>query len=416
MSVAAALMALTLVLMNQYIPSYLFQDRFLFFHPTNIADARTVLRTVADTALAVIGVVFSITLVPLTIASTQYGSIILRSFLRDRGTQTVLGAYSATTFYCLFLLLGLRNATNPIVDLPVSIALYMLVISLIMLLYFFHHIADSLQAAAIVEQLSKELESIIEKPRRARGSSILKQSQDEDTVRRTVKQEGRSVTSTREGYIRAIDFTGLMRIATERKLVLYLTRAPGDFVSRGDQLLLAWPNPHDERFETTINRAYYLGKNRTLFQDPEYGIYLIVIIAVRALSPAINDPSTPVFCLDRLGSALSMLAEREHEWPFPNTYDEDNQLRLIVDFVTFERLVNMAFNMIREYGSGSAELLMKILDTIMMVANRTKSEDQRQVLLVHARLIDDSRLGLPSDYDKQRVHARFDEVVSALEH
>jgi len=413
MSLLAAITAVVLVSVNQFIPSYWYQDKFFIFSTTSIADARNVLNAVADTALAIIGVVFSITLVPLTIASSQYGSIVLRSFLRDRGTQIVLGAYSATTFYCLFLLLRLRNVTLvSVLDLPLSIALYMLIISLMMLLYFFHHVADSLQASAVVEQVSRELESIIEETPPSEKDALLKYSQDLETARRTVMHEGYSVTSTRKGYIRAIDFNRLMRVATERKLVLHLTCSPGDFVGRGDPLLLVSPTQPDEEFRTTINRAYFLGRNRTLFQDPEFGIYLIVIIAVRALSPAINDPYTPVLCLNRLGSALSILAE--HDIPFPHSFDRDGKLRLIVEHVTFDRLVGVSFNMIREYGRGSTEVLLQMLDTIKSVANHVHSENQRQVLLMHARLIDDSRLGLSSDYDKQRVHNSFEELVLQL--
>src|SRR5208337_1618060 len=129
MTLLAAVLALTMFWVDQAIPNNLLQDKWYIFHPETIAETRTVLNTIADTSLGVIGVVFSITLVPLSITSTQYGSIVLRSFLRDRGTQFVLGAYSATTFYCLFLLMGLRNANNDTaIQFSVSVGIYMLII------------------------------------------------------------------------------------------------------------------------------------------------------------------------------------------------------------------------------------------------------------------------------------------------
>src|SRR5208283_78070 len=162
MTLLAAVLALTMFWVDQAIPNNLLQDKWYIFHPETIAETRTVLNTIADTSLGVIGVVFSITLVPLSITSTQYGSIVLRSFLRDRGTQFVLGAYSATTFYCLSLLMSLRNATDQTGQLSVTVAVSMLLSSLLMLLYFFHHVADSLQASAVVEQVSRELEQVIQ--------------------------------------------------------------------------------------------------------------------------------------------------------------------------------------------------------------------------------------------------------------
>jgi uncharacterized membrane protein len=405
MTLLAALSALVLLWVNQVIPNYLLQDKWYIFHPESITEARNVLTNIADTSLAVIGVVFSITLVPLSIASTQYGSIVLRTFLRDRGTQFVLGAYTATTFFCLFFLMGLRSTSNQTsLRLPVTVAVYMLLVSLLLLLYFFHHVADSLQASTVIEQVSKELEEVIEESySTGEPTAPSAPQQGDEAIRQEVLRDGEVITSTREGYVRAIDYKELMKMSTKRKLVLCLKCLPGDFVGHSDQLLLAWPSPLDKHVTLTANRAYILGKNRTLFQDPEFGIYLIVIIAVRALSPAINDAITPVLCLDRLGAALSMLAVRPTLSPY--YYDKGNQLRIMTTQVSFQRLVDMAFNLIREYGRANAEVLMKMLETIKTVTAHTHSPTQREVLLKHATLIEhDSHIGLPSEYDQQRVH------------
>ncbi len=177
--------------------------------------------------------------------------------------------------------------------------------------------------------------------------------------------------------------------------------------------MLAWPGPLDERAASSVNRAYLLGSNRTLYQDAEYGIAIIVTIAVRALSPAINDPVTPAMCLNRIGAALGMLAERIN--PPPYFCDKDNQLRIIGDPVSFERLVGVSFNMIREYGRGNAEVLMKMLEIIRFVSAHARTEAQRRVLLKHAALVEhDSHIGLVSDYDQQRVKDTYDEALKAI--
>ena len=420
MTLLAAVLALTLFWVEQTIPNYLLQNllqnKWYIFPPVSITEARGELNSIADTSLGVVGVVFSITLVPLSITSTQYGSIVLRSFLRDRGTQFVLGAYTSTTFYCLFLLLALANVSNQTVQLPVTIAFYMLAASLLLLIYFFHHVADSLQSSTVVEQVSREVEQVIEQEYpldNARAS--FDHQRAEELIRHTALngEVGELVTSNQEGYVRAIDYDQLIHIASEYKLILRIECLPGDFVSRGDPLLIAWPRPLDKRMRLLANRAYMLGKNRTLFQDTEFGIYLIVIIAVRALSPAINDPNTPVLCLNRLGAVLGMLAERQRRSPY--YYDKDGQLRLISDSVSFERLAGVAFDMIREYGRTNAEILINMLETIKSVTAHTHSDTERRVLLKHAALIEhDSHIGLPSDYDQQRVHESYDETVRAI--
>lgn len=412
MTLAAAVLAFVMFKVDQTIPNSLLQGKWYLFHPLSTEDARAILNTVADTSLGVAGVVFSITLVPLTITSTQYGSIVLRGFLRDRGTQFVLGAYTATTFYCLFLILGLAGAGNQTIEVSVTLAFYLLSISLLLLIYFFHHVADSMQASTIIEKLSEELRHSIEEcyPLQKPASSLDDQY-TEELIRQATQSDGEVTTSDREGYVRAIDYGYLIQTASEHNLILRMERLPGDFVSRGDPLLTAWPNTQGNKMRPFTNRAYMLGKNRTLFQDTEYAFYLIVTIAVRALSPAINDSYTPFLCLDRLGAALETLAERQD--PAQYYFDKNNHLRLINRAVSFERLVGVAFNLIREYGRENAEILIKMLNTIKSVAAHTHSDSQREILLKHATLID-SDIALASGYDRQRVHDAYDETVRAI--
>jgi len=414
MTVLAAVFALVLFWVDQTIPINFLQDKWYIFRAENIAEARSVLTTIASVSLSVIGVVFSITLVPLSITATQYGSIVLRIFLRDRGTQWVLGAYTSTTFYCLFLLLALRTAgSDAAMQLSVSVAIYMFIISLLMLLYFFHHVADSLQAASVVRIISEELEDVIKQEYSLPPAKFDARQNEVSELRQKLLNEGKGVESTGEGYVRAIDYNKLVDIATKRKMVLNLKCLSGDFVSWGDRLLTIWPGQGSEQMISTVNRAYMLGRNRTLFQDTEYGIILIAIIAVRALSSAINDPYTPRLCLDRLGAALGMLAERAT----PQSYylDRNDQIRIITQPVSFARLVDVAFNMIREYGRGNAEVLMHMLATIKVVSDHTHSDDQKKALLKHAKLIEhDSRIGLPSKYDQQRVHDSYKETLQAI--
>ena len=415
MSLLGAVLAMILYWISQTVPTPFLQQSWYLHPPLSVDEARAALTTIAETTIGVIGVVFSITLVPLTIASSQYGSIIMRSFMRDRATQLVLGAYGTTTFYSMVLVAIIPTTTallNP--GWPVAAAFYMLLLNLVILFYFIHHVADSLQAATVIEEISNELEEVIKKDRSlAKETDTSDPRQDEANLARdNILREGRAVASTGEGYVRAIDYGKLMHIAVKCKCVLYLSRQSGDFVSRGDQLLLARP-PLNKSSTSTASGAYLLGRNRTLYQDPEYGIYNLVTIAVRALSHAINDPVTPVMCLNRIGSSLGMLAERVN--PSPYFCDKDNQLRIVCNPVSFERLVGVAFNMIREYGRGNAEVLMKMLETIKRVTLHAKSNDQRKVLLKHATLIErDSRIGLASEYDQQRVREIYDETLKTI--
>jgi uncharacterized membrane protein len=418
MVLCSVFFAILLSKVDQSLPNAILANKWYIYNADPSA-VHSILLNIAGTALGVVGVVFSITLVPLTIASSQYGPILLRSFLRDLPTQIVLGTYSATIAFCIFVAMGLPSNLNsdtiPLISVTFAILLFL--ISLAMLLYFFHHVADGLQASSIIARVGKEIEQEIRYESASSGPIDIpdKARIEYEKLRSTVMLEGQVVKATGSGYIRAVDFDELMKIAVKNNLIFYLKRIAGDFLVPGDMLLLAWPNPDEESsLIENINRAYMLGTNRTILQDVEFGMIQLVTIAVRALSPAINDPITPAMCLNRLGVSLSLLAENN----LPSSYYIDNtqKLRVIVDPVSFDRLAGVSFNLIRQYGRSNADVLLSMLKTIATVAFHTHSDLDRKVLLQHAKLIqEDSFVALPSEYDKQRVRDGYNETLKAIE-
>jgi uncharacterized membrane protein len=187
----------------------------------------------------------------------------------------------------------------------------------------------------------------------------------------------------------------LINIARKYKLILYLKKLPGEFISSGNPLLVAWsPMPFD--FASIIgkaNKAYFLGSSRTLIQDVRFGISLLVVVASRALSPAVNDPVTPLLCLDRIEAILSKYMERGAQSPY--YYDKNHNLRVISDPVDFKHLIHFSFDSIRQYGRGTAEVLLRMLRVIETISPHVSTESDREVLLQYAQLIaSDSRIGL----------------------
>lgn len=417
MTIASMILAILLLRIDQQIPNALLDGKWYIFH-IDSSSARSILINIAGTALGVIGVVFSITLVPLTIAASQYGPILIRSFLRDTTTQVVLGTYSSTIGFCVVVLMSFQsdpdNSNVPLIS--VTFATLMFLISLGMLLYFFHHVAEGLQASKIIANVGNEIEKEIRLERTFPKSpeNLSELREDEEKLRSTAIQHGKAVLATKSGYVRAIDYDELLEIAEKNDVIFYLKHLAGDFIFQGDQLLLAWPTSHDvSELSALINKSYILGDNRTIQQDIEYGITSLVIIASRALSPAINDPVTPAMCLNRLGVALSMLAESRPKSSYH--YDNAQRLRVIADPVSFEHVVGLSFNLIRQYGSCNADVMISILKTINSVAAHAHTGTEKDILLQHAQLaLDDSDVSLFSSYDKQRVRHAYDEALKSI--
>lgn len=206
-----------------------------------------------------------------------------------------------------------------------------------------------------------------------------------------------------------------MKLAIEHNLLLRLEHRPGNFIASGNHLVKVWPN---ERFEKglgeKINDAFIFGAQRLRLQDVEFAIDQLVEIALRALSPGINDPFTAMACVDRLGVALARLAERQI--PSGYRYDDENKLRLMADSVTFEGLVETAFNQIRQYGRSSVAVTIRLLETIAVIAAHTHIQTEREALRRQAKMIKQgSDEAIPEERDRQDVEESYQIVDRILE-
>jgi uncharacterized membrane protein len=311
--------------------------------------ASAVLGAIAGSMITIAGVVFSLTLLALSLASQQFGPRLLRNFMRDRANQVVLGTFIATFLYCLLVLRTIRRADDAafVPHLSVTLGVLFAIASLGVLIYFVHHVAVSIQADELVSVVGTELLQSIDRlfPEHIGGEIHGCRDGDPD-LPATFAREACPVVAREDGYLQLVDSDDLMTVAKEHDLVLQLHYRPGHYIVAGSPLLRAWPAQQlDEGIRNRINGAFILGGERTSTQDIEYVIGQLVEIAVRALSPGVNDPFTAITCVDRLGSALHRLAQRE--MPSPQRYDDEHKLRVVAPATSFAALLDAAFNQIR---------------------------------------------------------------------
>ena len=380
--------------------------------------AREVLSAIASSMITVAGVAFSVTIVALTLASQQFGPRLLRNFMRDTGNQVVLGTFIATFTYCLIVLRTIRSGESEYVpNISVSIAMFLALASLGVLIYFIHHVAVSIQAPEVIGLVGRDLDNSIErlfpeKLGRPPGPD------QEDRSAAMIKEFGGqadAVLSQRSGYLQSIDTERLMKIATERDLVLLLKYRPGDFLFELGELVKSKPRGRiDDQIADEIQKAFLVGTQRTHLQDLEFSVEQLVEVAVRALSPGINDPFTAINCIDRIAAALCLLAQRS--FPSVFRYDEQRNLRVIARSIDFSGIVNAAFDPIRQYGRSSAQVTIRLLEAIAMVATCARREEDRKALLDQALMIErGSQDGLFEERDRADVSQRFSAVIQALQ-
>ncbi|MEA5504641.1 DUF2254 domain-containing protein [Halotia wernerae UHCC 0503] len=379
--------------------------------------ARAVLSAIAGSMMSVTATAFSITIVALQLASANFGPRILRNFMRDTGNQIVLGTFIGTFIYSLLVLRTIygKDYSLFVPHLAVTVGLILAIISIGVLIYFIHHASTIIQASHVIESVSRDLDKAIERlfPKKI-GFNPPEYKLHLGEIPPAFELQAYLIRANSNGYLQAVDHQKLIKIAIKHNLLIEIKSRPGKFVFQGNELAMAWPGERvNQKLTQQIEQVFIVGRERTEQQDVAFPINQLVEIALRALSPGINDPFTAVRCVDRLCAGLCHLVQKE--FPSPYRYDDDNKLRVIAEPITFEKLVNDAFNQIRQYGRSDVAVTIRLLEAITTVANYTYNPQDREVLRRHADMIErGSQEGLPEKKDCQDVQEQYHKALQAL--
>lgn len=391
----------------------------IFLHFANHDNIRTVLSVCATSVLGVAGVSFSITIASLTLASQQYGSRLLRNFMQDRFNQVVLGIFIGTFLYSVSVLQFTSSmeaeGIRPIISMTTLMAL--MIISLLALVLFIHHIAMSIQANSIIKSVDDELRShlLIAFPEEIIEEPLFLQA----SVRQPAldfEADGKHIYAKVSGYLVGIDYQRLMTLAQDHNLVINLPVKSGQFITQGHviaQYLHGSGITEKDGIEDKIRNALMTGQSQTPVQDPEFAIRQLVEVAVRALSSGINDPFTAITCVDRLGDNIAFLMCRQ--FPAPQRFDEDGQIKLQLKVVDFQGVVDVSFNQVRQHGKTDIAVIIKLLMTLATLAKQVKTKEQATAIRDQASAImsDFSTLSL-AEKDQQETQERYQVIIDTL--
>jgi len=357
---------------------------------TGSADAgRQVLIAIAAAIITTIGVVFSITILALTLASQQFGPRMMRNFIRDAGNQVTLGVFVGTFVYAV---LGLGSITSLpggdfVPHLSITVAEAFLLLDLAVLVYFIHHIAKSIQLPEVIAGIARDLDRAIEAefPREDTTAFDPRQSESIAEIIDKLNSRGAAVTAKDSGYLQFVGYLQLIEIAETLDAVIRLTHRPGHFVVANRPLATVWPAGAAGQVEAALDRAHITGPHRTLAQDPVFAIDQLVEIAIRALSPAVNDTFTALTCIDWLSAGLSKISARILE---EGVYrGRSGKVRLIEFDPSYSRMVNRAFDKVRQAGHGMPAVIIRLIAALDHVAESTSHVSQRRTLQRQAEMI-----------------------------
>jgi uncharacterized membrane protein len=375
--------------------------------------ARQILTTIAAAIITVVGVVFSIILVTLTLASTQFGPRMLRNFIRDRGTQLTLGTFVATFVYSVLVLasIGTGSHGNFVPHISVTVTLGLTVVDLAVLIYFIHHTSISIQLPQVIASIAADLTEAIEeqgggpdRPQRESGPTATE-------LLARAESGGGVLLAPVSGYLQFIKHQNLVRLATKADAVISLDYRPGHFIVAGHRFATVWPPEAAPLVRQALGRAHIIGPYRTLTQDVSFGIDQLVEIALRALSAAVNDTFTALTCIDWLGENLCKIATRWH--PARVHRDGEGFIRVIAAYPPYDRLVQRSFEKIRQSSMGMPAVMIRELEALARIMTETTSDGQRRVLLEQAAMIDRaSERSVPEAADRADIRRRYEAILT----
>ncbi|MEX0643558.1 MAG: DUF2254 domain-containing protein [Pirellulales bacterium] len=379
------------------------------------SGARGLLSSVAGSMITVAGVVFSITIVALSLTSSQYTSRILRNFMRDRMTQVVLGVFVGIFAYCLVVLRTIRGSDEGafVPSLAVLGGLVLAFVGIGYLIFFIHHISMSIQASSIIAAAAEETIAAVDHL----FPNELGDNADEDGEGSPAASLGgqtwTAIGARQTGYIESIDGDALLAWPRKRGTILRMERGIGEFVVEGAPLVsVAGPGGPDKETAAELNAVYVISRQRTVQQDAGFGIRQIVDVAIKALSPGVNDTTTAVMCVDYLSAIIVRLAVRRIATP--HRLDQ-GKLRVITRGPTFGSLLAEAFDQIRQNAEGNVAVLRRLLLALEIIARQTANIRRRQALRQQADLIaSTAERTIPSPHDSASVAASLARLSQVL--
>lgn len=351
--------------------------------------ARTILATIATAVVSMATVSFSITIVALTMASAQFGPRLLRNFIRSRANQTILGGLLGIFGYCLLIIRSIHEDGEGggefVPQLSLLIAMILAFAAIALLISFIHSVAVSIQAPQVIYRVSEELNDSVEENFPSRESM-----KDRTSLSwQPWNGEKKLITSGKDGYLQAVDLDSLVKIAEERNLQLEVPLRPGDFV-RADRVLLTYreknePENGKRDWEEQLCKAFLIAAQRSPGQDFAYCVRQLEEVAIRALSPGVNDPFTAMACIDYLGAALCKVAKRS--MPPCLFADTEGVPRLKLPEVKFEDILAGAVDQIRRHASSDLEVLETMMRTLAAVHEAVESPAERRAVFKQAEMV-----------------------------
>lgn len=391
MVIASITTALVLLFIDHRIDIDVYKfSNISFVYSGGIDSARNILSDIAASIIAIAGVSFSVTVVALSLASSQYGPRLLRHYMRNTGNQIVLGTFVSTFIYCLLVYCQIPD--EGVWDSPprvaVSFGVFLAFISIGIFIYFIHHMSEFMRADVIITAAFRELMTRIEDlfPEEIGLDAEQIPENVDFHIPADFESKSKPLAVTNSGYLQAVASETLIELASKHALLIRLDCRPGEFLIRNRPMARVYPADRvSSELEKQLTAALICGYHRTPEQDVGFAINELVEISLRALSPSLNDPYTAISCIDRLTAGLCRLSERR--FPSRTRFDAEHQVRIVARGLSFDELTEAAFDPIRRNSIDNELVKRHLAKSLRIVIDHARGQSRRQPLLSQLALI-----------------------------
>jgi uncharacterized membrane protein len=392
---AYLMLALDMGLGNKYV----FHLSWIYTHGPE--GARGLLSVISQSMITVAGVVFSITVVALTLTSNQFGTRVLKSFARDTGNQSVLGILLGTFLYGIVVMRRVEQHFIP--SLSVAVAILLAIVSVAVLIYFIHHVINEIQAENVVAAVARDLYDTLDVvfPEELGSGGLCPEKRDEAEAALS-ERTGKEVRSGREGFVQSIDPDKFFKVAEDNDAIVRLLVRPGTFVTEQAALARFWcATEYEARVAKQLSNSISIGNQRTYEDDMSFGLQQLGLIAVRSLSPAINAMGTALDAIDRLAASLVRLGNRKI--PSPYRRNKSGRLRVITPGWDFDEVLSAVLDPIRVTSVDNATVVGACIKALGEAAERIGNPELKRIVWEHVDRFADAIPGLRQQIDRQRI-------------
>ncbi|WP_282138076.1 DUF2254 domain-containing protein [Rossellomorea aquimaris] len=407
-----SLISLVLALITFYFDWWLSQHDYPLFPKvlfSNFDLSMTIISTIASSIMTMTTITFSTIMVVLTTFLSQYSPRTLQNFINDRPTQRVLAIFVSGVVYCITLLVLLQDESVQKLYISSSFAGIVAIICLFVFVYFVHHVSNWVKVSNLIHNITIKTNQKIDNSYLYRKNAINEQPSTfnealfEDT-------EPILVYSEQSGYLQQINIEGMLTKAASDEAVVRMVKTPGEYLLEGTPVMTAWTTNKDIDVEDYLEYLV-LGPDKEPMEDIELGIRKLVEIALRAISPAINDPNTAKNCIEEIGIILSKLAK--HKIPSSYLSDEENNVRIILEQPTFGDYLYKSFYQLRHYGKQDISIIAEILRSLRMIGENNSEETKRMVWTFKDYILEGIDYDSLQNLDMQYIMRHLDELAAA---